>query len=413
MTRYLTAAIEQALWSILNLGVNLLLLRVATPDQYGTFAFWANVGFVFVSLQNALTVTHLSVLPPGDDLHEDRLPTERIMHGVTGIFLILTACGVLGATLFLKGAGQELGAPMAALFVPAFLMQQYFRFLSFSRGRPNEALAQTLAVLVSAVLLLVVGSMTTGSLTADHILGLLGLSYGAVGLVAGVLAVRRQGLSFSPSVLSGFHGFLKPTGWLFLGVTSSELLTRFYAFAVAGAFGASALASLSATQLLLRPIPLLATSWSQVARVDLIRRKESRQWRAFSWMVVTALIGGLIASAIWSGAIDLTWPWLSQLAFKGKYLEDRWMVMLWGVSAALSLVQVVINTPLQVLQDYRALAIANAVASVVSAAGILIGMRMIGPGGAIIGTSIGQLVEVLIMGGLLVTAIRSAQNQGR
>ena len=42
---------------------------------------------------------------------------------------------------------------MAALFVPAFLMQQYFRFLSFSRGRPNAALAQTLAVLVSAVLL--------------------------------------------------------------------------------------------------------------------------------------------------------------------------------------------------------------------------------------------------------------------
>lgn len=413
MTRYLTAAIEQALWSILNLGVNLLLLRVASPDQFGTYAFWANVGFVFASLQNALTVTHLVVLPPGDDLSEERLPTERLMHGVTGIFLILTGLSILAVTLFLRGQGQPIGAPMAALFVPAFLMQQYFRFLSFSRGRPMEALTQTIAVLISAVALLVLGSKLTTSLSADHILGLFGLSYGAVGVVSGIAAVRRQGVSFSAEALSGFRSFLKPTGWLFLGVTSTELLTRFYAFAVAGAFGPAALASLTATQLLMRPIPLLATSWSQVARVDLVRRKEAGQWRSFSWMIIGALVGGLIVSALWSGAVELTWPWISDLAFKGKYLEDRWMVMLWGLSAALSLVQMVINTPLQVLQDFKALAIANAAASIVSAAGILIGMRMMGPGGAIVGTSLGQFVEVLIMGAILLTAIRQAQSAAR
>ena len=413
MTRYLTAAIEQALWSTLNLGVNLLLLRVASPEQYGTYAFWANVGFVFVSLQNALTVTHLTVLPPGDDLDERRLPTERTMHAVTGIFLAVTAIGILGVTLFLRGRRLELGAPMAALFVPAFLLQQYFRFLSFSRGRPNDALVQTFAVLVSAIALLVLASLATASLSADNILGLLGASYGGVGLVAGALALRRQGISFSRPVLAGFRSFLQPTGWLFLGVTSTELLTRFYAFAVAGAFGPGALASLSASQLLLRPIPLLAASWSQVARVDLVRRRDAGQWRAFAWMIIIALVGGLVVSAVWSGAVDLSWPRLARLAFKGKYIEDRWMVMLWGVSAAFSLVQVVINTPLQVLQDFRALAIANAIASVVSAAGILIGMRMMGPGGAIVGTSIGQFVEVLVMGGLLIAAVRFAQTKER
>ena len=409
MTRYLTAAVEQALWSILNLGINMLLLRVATPEQYGTFAFWANVAFIFISLQNALTVTHLSVLPPGDGLDDRRLPTERIMHAVTAIFLGLTAAAILAVTLYLHSRGQNLGAPMAAFFVPAFLLQQYFRFVSFSRGRPMEALTQTIAVLVSATSLLILGSMTTTSFSANTILGLLGASYGGVGLVSGLLAVRHQGLSLTRPVLAGFRSYLQPTGWLFLGVTSTELLTRFYAFAVAAAFGPVALASLTATQLLLRPIPLLATSWSQVARLDLVRHREARQWPAFMGMIVLALVVGILASLLWSGLVNLSWSWLAQLAFKGKYLQDRWMVMLWGVSAALSLVQVVINTPLQVLQDFRALAIANAIAAVVSAVGILVGIGLIGPAGAIIGTSIGQLVEVLVMGGLLAIAIRTAQ----
>ena len=38
MKRYLTSAVEQGLSSILNLGVNLLLIRLTAPEQYGTFA---------------------------------------------------------------------------------------------------------------------------------------------------------------------------------------------------------------------------------------------------------------------------------------------------------------------------------------------------------------------------------------
>jgi len=73
MHRYLISVVEQALWSVLNLGVNLLLIRLAAPAEYGAFAFWANVGFVLTSIQNALTVCHLQVLAPGDPLEAPRL----------------------------------------------------------------------------------------------------------------------------------------------------------------------------------------------------------------------------------------------------------------------------------------------------------------------------------------------------
>ena len=51
------------------------------------------------------------------------------------------------------------------------------------------------------------------------------------------------------------------------------------------AHGAAALAALTATQLLLRPIPLLAASWGMVARNDLVRRRDGGDWRGFKLIV--------------------------------------------------------------------------------------------------------------------------------
>ena len=136
MKRYLTSAVEQALSSILNLGVNLLLIRLTAPEQFGAFALWANAAFVICGVQNALTLVHLQVAQ-GDGKSEPRLSLERLMHAVNMITLGVSAIGVLAAALVLQANGSAVGAPAAALFVPAFLAQQYVRALAFSR-RPRS-----------------------------------------------------------------------------------------------------------------------------------------------------------------------------------------------------------------------------------------------------------------------------------
>ncbi|OYX00308.1 MAG: hypothetical protein B7Z12_16355, partial [Caulobacter vibrioides] len=76
MSRYLISALEQAVWSLLNFGVNLLLIRFIAPDQYGGFVCWASCGFVLSSGQHALTICHLQVLGPGEGVDPARLPVE-------------------------------------------------------------------------------------------------------------------------------------------------------------------------------------------------------------------------------------------------------------------------------------------------------------------------------------------------
>ena len=405
MSRYFVSAIEQALWSLMNLGVNLVLIRLCAPADYGAFAFWSAIGFVLASVQNALTICHLQVLPPGEGTDPARLRVERLMHAVTVLFLAVTAAAALAGGLWLQHAGSPLGAPAACLFIPGFLLQQYIRALAFSRGRPATAAFQTGAVTASAALFLTMAIDTSISLTADQVLVCIGAAYGLVGVAGTARALSGQMVGLRWRDLAAYRRFAVQSGWIFLGVTTTELLARFYAFLVAGWYGAAALASLSATQLLLRPVPLLATSWSMVARADLAREREAADWGAFTRPIVWALIGGLVIAAAWTVLLHQVWGQASAKVFGGKYAGDAWMIWLWGISAALSFGQAVVSAGLQALKAFKALALANAAASVVAAAAVVVIAKLYGYGGAIAGTATGQAFEFAVMGALLMTIL--------
>jgi O-antigen/teichoic acid export membrane protein len=399
MRRYFAALVEQALWSLLNLGVNLALARFAAPEAYGGFVFWANTGFVLSSLQNALTVCHLQTLAPGDGGSPHRRETERLMHLVNALFLLVVGAGALAASLVLPHGGG-LHAPAAALFLPAFLLQQYVRALAFSRGRAAAAAVQTGLVLLIAAPALLLLARGASAISADAILQVMGAAYGIVGVVAAARAMAGQ-LGGPRPRLGDYLPFARQSGWIFLGVSSTELLTRFYAFVVAASDGPAALAMLAATQLLLRPVPLLASSWSMAARNDLAVQRDAARWDRFLRMLGLALLAGAAAALVWTLAVRLGWSALSQHVFAGKYADAGWMVLIWGVSSALSFGQVVLSSGLQALRAFKRLALANSVASLAAAAAILLMIRSFGPAGAVAGTALGQGLELAVMGVLL------------
>jgi O-antigen/teichoic acid export membrane protein len=242
------------------------------------------------------------------------------------------------------------------------------------------------------------------------VLTLMGAAYGVVAAGGYWLATRGQG-GEAWDQLKTYGGYARQSGWVFLGVTTTEVLSRFYAFVVAGAHGAAALAALTATQLLLRPIPLLAASWGMVARNDLVRRRDSGDWRGFKLIVAAALGGGLVLSLAWTGMVYLAWTTLCRLLFHDKYAGDGWMVLLWGLSALFNFCQLAIGSGLQVLKLFKPLALANAAASLVAVIAILIAMQAWGPAGAIAGTAAGQGLELIVMGVLLMRGLKAAKDE--
>ena len=410
-SRYAIAIVEQGLFSILNLGVTLLLGRLLAPEQFGAAVVWFAVAYVLVSVQNAVSISHVQVLPTGAGTDPARLETERIMLAATAVFLVLVAVIVAIAAAWLKASGSPFGVMAAVLFVPAYLLQQYVRLLCFSRGEALTAAHQTGLVLVLAVVLLGLGYVGFSELSAEHVLGLLGAAYGVIGLLGLWRACRgligdTLRLGHFWTLLKRYIEFARHSAWIFLGVISTELLARFYVFAAGAAYGPATLALLSFSQTFLRPVPLLASSWSLAARGDLVARRDRQDGRGFSRMLILAAVGGLAVSALWSAAVFAGWPLITDSLFEGKYAEAQWMLPLWGLSVAFGFVQVVVSTGLQVLKAFKPLAIANAAASLVAAGGVLWLMQHQGASGAILGTALGQALEAAAMLAVLVVMVR-------
>ncbi|MGA0605228.1 hypothetical protein ACO2Q0_04430 [Phenylobacterium sp. VNQ135] len=403
MRRYAASAVEQALWSLTNLGVSLLLARVAAPEVFGAFVFWASCAFVLSSVQNAVSVCHLQVLAPGPGQAPHRRDTERLMHLATAALLVLTALGALAAVALLP-ATSALRSPAAAFYLPAFLLQQYVRALTFSRGHPLAAALQTGLVLVAAVLCGLVLWASGASPDLDAFLWLLGAAYGIVGL-GGALVLCRGQLRGELPPLSAYAGYARRTGWVLLGVSAAELLTRFYAFVVAARFGAETLAGLAAAQLLLRPVPLMGLAWGMVGRADLAARRDAADWSGFRRLILIAMVGGLTIAAVWTAVVAGAWPVLAQAAFGGRYMDLGGVALLWGVSSALSLAQSVLNPALQALKAFRPLALANAAAAAIAATAVLGLSHALGPTGAIWGMAAGQVVDLAAMGAVLASAL--------
>ncbi len=400
MRRYLVSAIEQALWSALNLGVNLILIRLAAPAAFGAFAFWMACAFVISSIQNAVSVCHLQVLAPGDGLAPNRLPVERLMHRVTAVYVVVCGLGVALVVALFARTAPGLADWGAAAFVPAFLAQQYARSLAFTRGQPTVAAIQTGAVSALSGVLLIPAWIVAG-VNAETTLFALAGAYAVVAIVSLARATRGQFAGTSWRELRGYGAYARLSAWVFLGVSTTELQARFYAFATTAFLGPAGLAPLAATQQFQRPVALVASSWSQVARADLAGKRDHADLAGFRRVLAWTVVGGSVAAAGWGAMVWLGWPWLSRVLFAGRYLSEGVLVGLWGIAGAIGFGQTVASAGLQALKAFKALAIINAIASAAAAGAILLLLPRLGGAGAIMGTSVGQALELILMAGLL------------
>jgi len=388
------------MWSLTNFGLNLLFIRLCDPVQYGTFAFWANIGYVLVSVMNAVSVSHLFVEAPGDILQAPRLQVERLMHLATGVFLFATAIVSMAIHATLDPHVSLPGLLAPVVYLLAFLLQNYVRSLAFSRGRIKTAAIQTGLSLGVCVLCIALVSRTR-NLSASEVLYILGGSYGATGLIALIIATWGQFRNWQGTRFGDFLPFIRDSGWIFVGVTATEVLARFYAFATTARIGPAALASLTATQQLLRPLPLLAGSLVSAERAELARKRDAGDLAGLVKITVTLSMIGLVVSLVWTGIVALAWPYLTRSLFAGKYGDDAWMITLWGVACAISFCQFVVSASIQSLKAFKALAVANLSAALVAAAAIVVLIHGYGVVGAILGTIIGQALELTVMVWLL------------
>lgn len=398
LRRYILAFGDQGLTALLSLFVSLWLIRRGGPEEFGAYVFWASTALVVSTFAQSLTAVHLHKLRPAP--LEGRRNVERALLAANILLAGLAAALTLAALPLL---GAPLGLWGAVLLVPGTLIGIYARVLATSRARLEPALAISLIVA-----LVVVGGMGLGAAlglpaTANQVLVLAGLAQGG----GGAVVLWRLSPGLAPDWAGRrWRALLRRSLWPLAGGMANEVATRLYVFLVAAWGGTAAMAALAAAQTLLRPATLLAGAWGGAARSALARLGHAEDHAGFARLVTLGAIGPALVTLLLGGGLALFWPWVSQIAYGGRYAELAPVVLLWTVTMAISCFVFVFGVALQALGRLDAAARSDIAAAGVIAASMPVALWLLPPPGALLAMILGGLVQVAIQLRALKAALR-------
>ncbi len=397
------ALIDQAVLSLFNLGLNLLLIRLAAPAEFGRFIYAAAVVLVLTSLQNALVTTPLSILVPG------RAPADqRTVLSVLGAFdvLLRIAAAVLAPLLCLMTDH----APDFLLAVAAVAYTTLGREMARSRLLAFEKTTECLRLDCAAVGLSLLFTGLLWRFTAPAIASLAGLAVG--NLLAVALLVPRepsQRPAWTPrqTLIDYRRRFWNDTQWSLIGAGTTELQYRSYVFALELFRDAATLASVQAGRLLLGPLPLVVGAWGRVARPAMARRLAAGDHHGLLRITAQGLVYVIAVGCCYCLVLFVAWKWAESLFFHGRYPDVGRMTAAWGAYMITVIAHMVLSVPLQAAMKLKELALVTLATAALSCLLLLALHFNVPPIYAVFALTIGEVVALIWIVALVVKLSRS------
>ena len=363
------ALIDQAMLSLFNLGLNLVLIRLAAPAEFGRFIFAAAVVLVLTSLQNALVSTPLSVMIPGRSAGEQRELAQTI---VSFDLIFRSAAALLAPVICLLTSHQTdfLLAVILATFTT--LGRETARSLALAHERATACLRIDLAAIVismAAIALL-------WRLLSPAVASLVGIAIGNLAATLTQVSTRAPDRLNTRDAVSAYRQKCwGDTQWSLIGAGTTEIQYRSYVFALELFRDASSLAAVQAGRLLLGPLPLVVAAWGRVARPAMARHLVAGDPRSIIRLTIQGMAYVLAIGMIYCLVLYLAWPLAEVWFFRGKYQDVGSMTLAWAGYMLIVISHMVLSVPLQAAMKLKELAQVTMVTAVLSCL-LLIGLAL-------------------------------------
>jgi hypothetical protein len=397
------ALIDQAVLSLFNLGLNLMLIALAAPSEFGRYIYASAVLLVCTSLQNALVTTPLAVLVPG------RAATEqaRIVQGLLSFDVpFRIACAVVAPLSCMLTDDSPDFLLAVGLCVFSALGRETWRTMALAFENPAECLRiDGIAVLVS-----VVATAGLWWVLAPAVACIAGL---AIGNFAGAMLARQSGqprqLARRPMLPAIIHyraQFWGDTQWSLMGAGTTELQYRSYVFTLEFFRETAVLAAVQAGRLLLGPLTLVVGAWSKVARPAMARQLAENNPRGLMALTASGMVYVLSVAACYCAALYLLWPLAERWIFKGRYADIGLMTMAWGGYMMVVIAHMVLSVPLQAAMQLKELAKVTIATACLTGVMLLSLALPVPPVFAVVAMTIGEVIALLW---ILVLVLRLAE----
>lgn len=346
--------IDQAMISGFNLVLNLALIAFATPEQFGIFVLVQAIGFFAISAQNALIITPLNYLLPG----QPEPVVQRELSMLTSANAILILLGLVLALALAMMINADLPLYLAILaFFGVTLAREYVRNVLVI----TERIAQTLildAAAIAATFLLLLGFWQILPPAAAALFAL------ALGNLI-VLVAGRIRLHWQPARLTAHFGDYRrvweKTRWALQGALQNEVEARSYVILLERWRDAAALGTIQAGRTVLSPLLLIAPSWRRIARPKIVRHLQNGEHDAVRATLWSGALVIAAASLAYGLVIYLAWPLFEAHVFKGRYGDMHNIVLGWWIYALVVGLAGIAATQLEAQRRFRALAMVGLV----------------------------------------------------
>lgn len=395
----------QALVSGFHFALNLLLLRLVTPYEYGVFAFAFVMAMFASAVNNALISTPLTVYTPVIKNPQERNKQEAMFSTLN---LALFSCILVAGLIYTGWADLDgwigIGVPA---FVAVYSARHYSRSTGYARMRPLVTASGDATYVFSGIAIVALLLWQTESITVGHILIAL-----AIANLAAMLVERfrlhgsgRQWLTFSR--IGGYRQVWEQSRWALIGSLTTLFLAQAHSVIITSTNGPNAYAPLAAGFVLFGPVRVALLTWQNMVKpemaVDLSESRQAavlEQIRRTSVLMIAAVLG--LALCLWIG-----WPWIHQYLYAEQY-ADQPMALIVGLWSIITVFGASYNAPaaaLQAMRDFRVLAMASIYGAVISGVLVSITLYLFEPETTLLGILSAEIFMALFLTRTLYTRL--------
>ncbi|HDY75104.1 MAG TPA: hypothetical protein ENH49_01130 [Candidatus Marinimicrobia bacterium] len=394
--KVVTTISAQAMLSIANFLIALMLAKYAPKKEYGLFVFLFSFIGIFHGYHGALISAPLMVLV------NQKKGSEKAGYiaslGIGRNFLLVPILLLFSASLIFYNAiilGQYqyiIPSVLVPLVIWMYISKEFFRTLNFTLLKTNTIFVMDLLMVLTVFggIYLIILNKTVSAFWGLMVLG----SGYTISYIYGKTKTpyKRVKNLFIKEALKENWSYGK---WLLLGMFSSIFQSRSYIYIISGMIGLGALADVSASRLFLMPMVLLNGSVVKIMIAKgslMVSKNENRKFRNFMIYFILVLV------AIWFVYFvtillfsDLLIGYLGE-----KYSNVHGLIFLWGIYVLIQTIKSMLGTSIIVYKRFKNQAKYDIFGAVTVIISCFFFVLLIGKSGAILSLIAGDFLVMLL-----------------
>ena len=360
----------QALVSGFHFVLNLLLLRMVTPYDYGVFAFAFVLAMFASAVNNALISTPLTVYTPVINDEKERKIQEAMFSTLNlALFGVLILAGI--AASFWQGMDGTVGLGVT-VFVAVYSARHYSRSVGYARMRPLVTASGDTTYVFSGVLLMAVLVWYFDKMPIGYVLLALSGANLIAMLVERLRVHGRHHRWFNLSAIGSYRNVWEQSRWALAGSLTTLFLAQAHSLIITSSNGPMAYAPLAAGFVLFGPVRVALMTWQNMVKPELAVALANDQRNAVRDQIKRTSIfmaGAVIALGL---ALLVTWSWIHEFLYTRQYADEPMarIVTVWFIVTFFAALYNAPAAALQAMRDFRILAMASIYGAIIS--GVLV-----------------------------------------